>query len=153
MKFRQNWVVFIATGAYIGYIPKAPGTFGSIWGVLLAFWISRLPGLTAAICLAGLFFLAIWASGYTQKIIARKDPGCIVIDEVVGVVVGFIGLPFNLYTVIAGFVLFRIFDIFKPFPVNWIDKHVSGGLGVVLDDVAAGMYAHLMLRAGVMLIS
>ena len=150
MNFRQNSVVLIATGAYIGYIPLAPGTFGSLWGLLLCYGFSFLPYEITFVFLAGLAFMAVWTADQAQKIFQQKDPGCIVIDEVLGLVVGIFGLPFNLYTAVAGFVVFRMFDIFKPFPINWLDKKISGGLGIVIDDVAAGVFTNVIVRLGML---
>lgn len=150
MNFRQNSIVFLATGGYVGYIPMAPGTFGTLWGLLFGFIFSRLPFSVAFICLAGFAIIAILTADQAQKIIQQKDPGCIVIDEILGFVVGIFGLPFNVYSVILGFVLFRIFDIFKPFPASWFDQRCSGGVGIVLDDVAAGIYTNLVLRLGML---
>lgn len=76
----------------------------------------------------------------------RKDPGAIVIDEVVGMAVALLGLPLTPATIIGGFILFRLLDIIKPFPVGWLDRRLSGGTGIVADDVAAGIIANLILR-------
>ena len=90
--------------------------------------------------------LAIWISGAAAKTLKRKDPGCIVIDEIAGMVVTFIGLPFTLTTAVLGFILFRILDILKPFPISTIDQRLSGGLGIVADDVVAGIFANVIVR-------
>ena len=150
MNFRKNSIVFIATGGYIGYIPWAPGTFGSLWGLFFGYLFSRLPFYLNFVCLAGFALFAVWVADQAQKIIQQKDPGCIVIDEAVGLVIGLFGLTLNVYTVIIGFALFRLFDILKPPPVGWLDKKVSGGIGIVLDDVAAGIYTFLILRVGLL---
>jgi phosphatidylglycerophosphatase A len=82
----------------------------------------------------------------------KKDPGCIVIDEIAGIMVTFIGLPFNITTAVPGFLIFRLFDILKPFPIRYIERKLSGGAGVVLDDVAAGIYSNLSLRVVILLL-
>ena len=79
----------------------------------------------------------------------KEDAGEIVIDEVAGLIITFIGLPFTLKTMIAGFVIFRAFDILKPFPIRTLEKKIAGGLGVVLDDVLAGIYGNLILRLAI----
>jgi len=91
-----------------------------------------------------LFAIAIASAA--EKILKQKDPGQIVIDEIAGLAVTFAGLPFNLKTVLAGFIIFRAFDILKPFPIRVLEKRVGGGAGVVLDDVLAGVYANLVMR-------
>ena len=146
MNFREKAAVFMATGFCVGNIPFAPGTFGSLIGLPLSFLLAEIR-LSAAI-IAALFIigLSIWISNVAEKTLKLKDPGCIVIDEVAGMVVTLIGLPFNLTTAVCGFIFFRILDILKPFPIRLIDQRVSGGLGVVADDVAAGIFANLLLR-------
>ena len=90
--------------------------------------------------------LAIWISGAAAKTLQRRDPGCIVIDEIAGMVVTFIGLPFTLTTAVLGFILFRLLDILKPFPIRTLDQRLSGGLGIVADDVVAGIFANTIVR-------
>jgi phosphatidylglycerophosphatase A len=146
MKFRQKAALFLATGFYVGNIPFAPGTFGSLIGLPLCFLLADIK-LTAAIIATVLFIgLAIWIAGTAAKALARKDPGSIVIDEMAGMVVTFIGLPLNLATAVIGFILFRILDILKPFPIKILDKRLSGGLGIVADDVVAGIFANILTR-------
>jgi phosphatidylglycerophosphatase A len=146
MKFRQKAALFLATGFYVGNIPFAPGTFGSLIGLPLCFFLADIK-LTAAIIVTVLFIgLAIWIAGTAAKALARKDPGSIVIDEIVGMVVTFVGLPFNLATAVIGFILFRILDILKPFPIRILDRRLSGGLGIVADDVVAGIFANILTR-------
>ena len=146
MNFRQEAILFLATGLNVGKIPFAPGTFGSLIGVPLGFVLAGLK-LTQAIACAALFIcFAIWISHVAARVLKEKDPGCIVIDEVAGMMVALIGLPFNLATAVVGFIFFRILDILKPFPIRFLDNRVSGGLGIVADDVAAGIIANLLLR-------
>ena len=146
MNFSEKAAVFLATGFYVGNIPFAPGTFGSLIGLPLCFLLAGVQ-LSAAIIAALLIIgLAIWIANVAARTLKRKDPGCIVIDEIAGMVVTLIGLPFNLTTAVTGFILFRILDILKPFPIRILDKQVSGGLGIVADDVVAGIFANLSLR-------
>jgi len=145
MNFGEKAVVFLATGFNVGNIPLAPGTFGSLIGLPLCFLLAGIQ-LPPAIILAVLFIgLAVWVSNAAEKILKKKDPGCIVIDEVCGMVVTLIGLPFNLTTVVIGFIIFRILDILKPFPIGTLDKRLSGGIGIVADDVVAGIFANIFL--------
>ena len=146
MNFSEKAAVFLATGFYVGNIPFAPGTLGSLIGLPLCFLLAGVQ-LSAAIIAALLIIgLAIWIANVAARTLKRKDPGCIVIDEIAGMVVTLIGLPFNLTTAVTGFILFRILDILKPFPIRILDKQVSGGLGIVADDVVAGIFANLSLR-------
>ena len=91
-------------------------------------------------------FFAVYIADAAEKILKQKDPSCIVIDEIAGMMVTLIGLPFNPFTVVIGFIIFRILDILKPFPIRNLDERIPGGLGVVADDVAAGIIANLLLR-------
>ncbi len=146
MKFREHAVLFLATGFYIGRVPFAPGTFGTLIGLPLCLLISRLPFGLAVVCVALFIGFAIGLASAAEEIIQQKDPGQIVIDEIAGFLVVFVGLPFNVYSAVLGFILFRGFDIFKPFPIRLLERKVSGGSGIVIDDVIAGLYAHLILR-------
>lgn len=146
MSLARRLAVWIATGFYIGNLPVAPGTFGALLGVLV--WLGMLsldPGLALAGVL-GLTVLAVWTSSSAAKQLKQKDPGCIVIDEVVGMTITLFGLPFHWGTGLLGFILFRLLDIKKPFPIGWIDRRMSGGTGIVMDDVVAGIIGNITLR-------
>jgi phosphatidylglycerophosphatase A len=152
MSFREKTVTILATGFFIGNMPVAPGTFGTVLGLPLCFLLSGLD-LSFAILLSIIFVLfAIWIAHEAEIILKKKDPGCIVIDEIAGIMVTFLGLPFNITTAVAGFLIFRLFDILKPFPIRYLERNLSGGAGVVLDDVAAGIYSNLSLRVVVLLL-
>jgi phosphatidylglycerophosphatase A len=146
MKIRDDAIVFLATGFYIGNIPFAPGTFGAILGLPLCFLLGLLKLPLALVCTMLFILIAIWISHIAEKRLKKKDPGCIVIDEIAGMAVTLIGLPFNLTTGLSGFIIFRILDISKPYPIRALEKHLPGGLGVVADDVIAGIMANLILR-------
>lgn len=146
MKFRERAVLFVATGFFIGTVPFAPGTFGSLIGLPVCFLLSRLNFLQSVICILVFILFAIGVASAAEKIIKQKDPGQIVIDEIAGLMVTLAGLPFNLKTALAGFIIFRVFDILKPFPIRSLEKRVGGGSGVVLDDVLAGVYGNLIIR-------
>ncbi len=138
--------LFIATGAGSGRLPKAPGTWGSLLGVLLWLLLRRLDFSTYAVAVAVLFVLGTVAAGAAEKILDQGDPGMVVIDEIVGQLIALALAP-NLLAAVAGFVLFRFFDILKPFPVGWLDRRIHGGLGIMLDDAAAGLMAFAVLHA------
>ncbi len=151
-----DWLaVFIATGCGAGLIPLAPGTFGSVVGLGIAYLLIsnlryEIAGLQNALLLTSLLltWLGIWAGTRAETIFDRKDASQIVIDEVAGQVIAFALIaPYlprlggNLkWALIVGFALFRLFDIFKPFPINRLQT-LTGGVGVMLDDVIAGVYA------------
>ena len=146
MNFRDKSVIFFATGGFIGNIPFAPGTFGTILGLPLCFFLSKteLPlGVFLAVILIA---FAILIAHHAEKILKKNDPGCIIIDEIAGLVVTFIGLKFDITSAIAGFIIFRFFDILKPFPIRFLEKKVPGGAGIVIDDIMAGVYSNLVLR-------
>ena len=139
-------LMFIATGAGSGYLPKAPGTWGTLVGLLL-WWPLAGLSLTAYLAtVAVLFIVGVASAGAAEKILDRGDPGVVVIDEIVGVLIALAAVPLHPAAALAGFALFRLFDIAKPFPVGWVDRHLHGGLGIMLDDVAAGLYALLVLH-------
>ena len=149
MKLRERAVLFVATGFFIGNLPFAPGTFGSLIGLPLCFLLSRLDLLKSLICILIFILFAMGIASAAEKIIKQRDPGQIVIDEIAGLMVTLAGLPFNLKTALAGFIIFRVFDILKPFPIRMIDRSVGGGSGIVLDDVMAGIYGNLIIRLGI----
>ena len=140
----------LATGFFAGHIPVAPGTFGSIVGLPFCFLLSKIK-LSIAIPFILIFiFFAIWISSKAEKILKQNDPGCIVIDEMAGIMVTFLAIPFNAISAAAGFAIFRFFDILKPFPIRPIERKLAGGTGIVMDDLLAGVYSNIALRVLVM---
>ena len=144
--------LFIATGFGSGWLPKAPGTWGSLAGMLLWLGLHQLAPASYAAALAVLFVLGTAAAGAAEKILDQGDPGAVVIDEIVGQLITLAFVPAHPLAIAAGFALFRFFDILKPFPVGWLDRHIHGGLGIMLDDVAAGACACLCLHAALWLL-
>lgn len=140
--------VFIATVGYCGYFPIAPGTVGSAAGLLFyaLVWWSGSPVVEVGMIL-GLFAAGVWAGTTAERYFGGVDPGPIVMDEVVGMLITLAFIP-NLgwSGVLAGFLLFRIFDVIKPFPAGRFEQ-LHGGLGVMADDAMAAIYANLSLRA------
>jgi len=136
----------IATGLYSGYLPKAPGTWGSLVGLLLFFLLHTLSLPVYLAIVAGLFLVGSFAAGEAEKIMDHKDPGLVVIDEIVGMLITMIGVPATPLAMALGFILFRIFDIAKPFPINLVDQRLHGGVGIMLDDVIAGIYSLVILH-------
>ena len=146
MNLKQRSVMFLATGCFIGNISFAPGTFGSILGLPLCFLLCKIDFPVAVLLTVIFVFFAIWIAQRAEKILNTEDPGCIVIDEIAGILVTFTGLPFNIISVVFGFLIFRALDIWKPYPISWMERHLSGGAGIVMDDVAAGIFSNLLLR-------
>lgn len=134
----------LATVFGIGYIPKLPGTCGSLAAVGVAGLLVRagIPIWTGA---GVATVLALWSAGPAARQIGKEDPSSIVIDEVAGMLVTLIGVPFTLKTALAGFLLFRFFDIVKPPPIRQIQR-LPGSFGIVLDDLLAGGASWLCLR-------
>jgi phosphatidylglycerophosphatase A len=136
-------VLFLATGAGSGYAPIAPGTAGSGVGLLLYALLIRLPGAGFALAVAATALVGIWAAGRAEREFGRKDDGRITIDEIAGMLVSLVALPVRLDVAVVAFFLFRLFDIVKPPPVRRLER-LRGGLGVVTDDLVAGLYANLV---------
>lgn len=153
MLFRRHLVMFLATGGFVGRMPMAPGTFGSLIGLPVAYAISKMSWPWAMTAVALLVLIAAWSAGGAARQLGKKDPGCIVIDEIAGMAVALMGIPFGMTTAAAGFILFRVFDISKPPPVRQLDRSIDGGWGIVLDDIAAGILANIVLRIGMVVIS
>src|SRR5215204_2916122 len=150
----------------VGLIPVAPGTWGSAVGVLLYLGLGRLtervfdysvargldlspqqfPGILTTVLLLTIFLVAlagIWAGTRAEKLLGKKDPGAVVVDEVAGQLIAFLFVPWLTtwtWSVVAGFVAFRVFDIWKPYPVRRLEG-LGGGLGIMADDMLAGFYA------------
>lgn len=144
----------LASVLYVGYVPFAPGTFGTLAAIPIAVVFAQLGtehAVAAVMAFVGFVFLAIAVAGRAEELFGEKDSGRIVIDEVAGYLAATMLLPVSWSTVITAFVLFRLFDILKPFPAAWVDREWSGGAAVVLDDVIAGLYTQVVLRFAVAL--
>ena len=139
-------IIFIATGCYSGYLPKAPGTWGSLVGLAIFFLLHNLSVPVYLAATAAIFLIGLFAAGEAEKIMDRKDPGLVVIDEIAGMLVTMIAAPAAPLIMVLGFILFRIFDILKPFPIRLIDQRIHGGLGIMLDDIVAGLYSLIILQ-------
>jgi phosphatidylglycerophosphatase A len=142
---------FLATGFGSGYSPFAPGTAGSLVGLVLLIPLRR-AGLGVELgCLFAFTALGIPAGGLVARRLGIEDPSIVVVDEVVGMWVSLLFLPLNPVTGLAGFVLFRIMDVIKPYPARQLES-LPGGWGIMADDVMAGVYANLCLRVGIRLL-
>lgn len=134
----------------VGKIPKAPGTWGAFLAMLV--WWALMPPTVwiqwGAITFA--FVLGVWATSWYERLNHQHDPKEVVVDELVGMWITATAVPESFVALLIAFLLFRFFDIWKPFPVGWIDQNVPGAIGTVLDDVVAGVMAMLIFHLGVM---
>lgn len=128
----------MATAGGVGYSPVAPGTAGSLLALLIL-WALPFSPLGLALALLAVVGVGGWAAGRAERVLGSKDPGPVVIDEIAGMFLSVLSLPRSLGLLLAAFLLFRFFDIVKPFPIRQSQK-LAGGLGVMLDDLIAGMY-------------
>ncbi|MCK5237710.1 MAG: phosphatidylglycerophosphatase A [Deltaproteobacteria bacterium] len=136
--------VFIATGTYSGLIPIMPGTMGTLcWGIPLAYALSKLPTPHWAVAFVVFTAFSMIISHEAVKSFKKKDPGAIVIDEVAGFALAFFLIPFTVVNCIIVFILFRFFDILKPPPIKFFER-LPGGIGIVADDLIAGILANLV---------
>lgn len=142
----KKWIECLATGLYLGKAPFMPGTFGTLLGLPLAWLLMQGGGPFYLIATLVAILAAVGIAELYEAQSSTHDPGEVVIDEVVGYLVAFAWLPLTWPSFLAAFVLFRAFDIVKPFPISYLDKNVKGGLGTVLDDVAAGLAANVLLQ-------
>ena len=136
-----------ATFLGVGFFPVAPGTAATAAGIVLVFFLqSSLVGYITVMLL--LLVIAIPVCTYMEKQLNCKDPGILVIDEVVGVMIALVGLPLTWPVAIVGFFLFRAFDMFKIYPINRLEA-LPGGFGIMLDDVMAGLYTNIILHLAI----
>lgn len=138
--------VVIATVGYVGFVPFAPGTFGTAIGLL--FFVAMRSVVPPAADLAAVlaaFVVGTWAAGEAERHFGRTDPGPVVIDEVLGILITLCWLPVSWGIAVTGFLLFRLFDVIKPYPARRLES-APGGFGIMLDDAMAGLYAHVALR-------
>ncbi len=150
---RPGAAVWIATCAGVGYFPVAPGTAGSVVGVVLVAALGRLPVETPWLSVllgaaaVAVYFLGVWSAGHAERFFSRVDPRFVVIDEVAGQMTTFLARPDASWKwLLVGFVLFRVFDVLKPFPAGRAER-LPGGWGIMTDDVVAGGYGLVTLLA------
>ncbi|GJM14592.1 MAG: phosphatidylglycerophosphatase A [Pseudohongiella sp.] len=149
----KNPIHFIAFGFGSGALPKAPGTWGTLLAVGIYLLLPAMSWLSYAAFLVVTFAVGVWLCGRTAKDIGVHDHGGIVWDEFVGYWITMYLAPPGLIWVLLGFVLFRLLDILKPWPIKWVDRQVHGGIGIMLDDVLAGIMAAFAIQAIFLLIS
>ncbi len=143
---KKEIIKFLATGAYSGLLPKMPGTFGTVVGIPVAYIFSGFtPAAGGAVLILG-FIVSSYVAGEAEKLLGGKDPSSVVIDEILGYMVAAYLIPLTAINIILIFLLFRFFDILKPFPIGLLDRKIHGGKGIVLDDVIAGIFANISVR-------
>lgn len=143
---REKLILFFAFGFGFGFLRPAPGTWGTLPGVVIAALVMSQTTLHL-ITLAIVTLIGIWLCQQASSILGVHDHGGIVIDEIAGVLLTLLWVEPNFINLLLGFVWFRLFDIMKPFPIRWIDRHIHGGLGIMLDDLLAGIFALFALHA------
>jgi len=148
-ELRPNWrnpIHLLAFGLGSGAAPKAPGTFGTLAAVPLYLLLQPLADLQYLVLVLLLFLFGIWLCDRTSRDLGVHDHGGIVWDEWIGFLITMWMAPPGWYWLLAGFCLFRLFDILKPWPISWLDRRVSGGLGIMLDDVLAGIFGFVIIQ-------
>ena len=146
----KNPIHFLSLGFGSGLMPKAPGTFGTLAAIPVYLLMVNLSVLIYSLVVLVLFALGVYLCQKTTDELKVHDHSGIVFDEIVGFLITMIAVPLTWQWILAGFILFRLFDIVKPWPISWLDRKVHGGLGIMLDDVLAGMFAlaclHLLIQ-------
>jgi len=143
----HHWLAF---GFGAGLLPRAPGTWGTLAAIPLYLLIALFPLPVYVLVTLGLFLVGVWACGKAGTELGVHDHSAIVWDEVVGYLVALTAVPSTWQWMLTGFVLFRVFDILKPWPVGHLDRNLGGGLGVMADDLAAGLMACAVMQLGLM---
>jgi phosphatidylglycerophosphatase A len=147
----RRLALFISTVGYVGYAPVAPGTLGSAAGLAVFFAVRATGSIAVEIAtIVALFAVGIWAGTLAEEHFGGVDPGPIVIDEVVGMLITLCLLPVNAVGAFVGFVIFRLLDVVKPFPSARFEK-LPGGLGVMADDGMAAIYGNLAMHGAIWL--
>lgn len=144
--FCRDPVNFLALGFGTGLSRRAPGTVGTMAGLPFLPLFGLMAPLWAALIVLIAALLGVLICGHASQSMGLEDPGCVVWDEMVGLWLTLYALPLTATSIIAGFLLFRLFDIAKPWPISWCDRNVKGGLGIMVDDLLAGALAALTLR-------
>lgn len=146
---RPDWgnpLHLLAFGLGSGAVPIAPGTAGTVVAIPIYLLIEPLPALHYLLLTGLLFLLGIPLCGRVSRDLDVHDHGGIVWDEWVGLLVTLWLVPSGWWWIVSGFILFRLFDILKPWPIAWLDRHVSGGLGIMVDDLVAGLYGFALIQ-------
>lgn len=138
------FVKAVSTVFFIGYLPLAPGTFGSLAGVGLFYLLRGATAITYFLFILGIIVLGLIAGGRMEKLLNKKDPGCIVIDEVAGMLIALSFIPYDFKVVFLAFLVFRILDTLKPYPAGKL-QYLPGAAGILTDDLIAGLYTNIVV--------
>ena len=141
---RKTLIKLISTFFYIGYLPFIPGTFGSLAGVLVYCFLKNNT-LSYILATFALVIIGIIFAGKAEAVFNKKDPRCVVIDEVAGILISFMFLPFDVRLLVVGFFVFRLLDTLKPYPACVFERR-HGGVGIMGDDIVAGIYTNIILQ-------
>jgi len=143
---RNRLVLLFASALGLGYLPLMPGTFGTFLGALIFYFLAKTQLWGYILGTIAILGLSFWLADRAEQILKIRDPQIVVIDEVVGYLIAMMSFPPEWKFMLAGFILFRFFDIAKIWPASFFDRSVKRGFGVVMDDVAAGVYANICLH-------
>jgi phosphatidylglycerophosphatase A len=146
-RIAKTVILFVAQGAYSGRSPFAPGTAGTVVGVLLYLLVKGLGTAWYLAAAMAVIIIGVWTAGRAEILLGKKDAQSIVIDEIAGYLVSMVLVPSGWMYVVAAFILFRVFDVIKPWPLKRL-QDLHGGLGVMLDDIGAGVYTNIALQIG-----
>ena len=146
LKFEGKWQRWVAFGFGSGLSPLAPGTAGTLIGIPVVIFFQFLPTVVALIGTLLIVLISVWLAGVVTRQIGIEDHPSIVIDEIAGYVLAMTMIPLTWWTVTAGFLIFRLLDIYKPPPAGWLDCNCTGGFGITADDVVAGIYANMIMH-------
>ena len=143
---RERLEIAVSSCLFIGFIPFAPGTFGSLPGIFLAYVLNSVSWLYCLFFIAAFFFISVYCSSRAAFLLGADDPGQVVIDEALGMTVSLLWIKIDPLSVIVAFILFRVLDILKPYPIYRLETVLEGGIGIVADDLAAGIIANILTR-------
>lgn len=151
MKIKNNIIEIVTTFFYVGYVPFAPGSVASLAGLFL-FYLIKGNILLYIFFILLFLFLGLLLATKAEKLFNKKDARCIVIDEVLGMLLSLMFMPYDIKVVIIAFILFRIFDTLKPYPAGRL-QNLPGSLGIMSDDIVAGLYTNVILQVALRLLS
>lgn len=143
---KARLIEWLAFGFGSGYAPKAPGTFGTVAAIPIYLLVADLSLISYLVVVLLMAVIGIYLCGEASRQLGVNDHPGIVWDEIVGFLITMTAIPLSWEAVLLGFLLFRLFDIVKPWPIKWIDKRIHGGLGIMLDDILAGIFAGAVLH-------
>ncbi len=145
-RIKNQWALILATGFGVGFIPFAPGTWGSILSIAFYWMLKPLPFFFFILSVFIISFLGIWCSDISSYILCDRDPSEIIIDEIAGMgICLFLVHPSKMLEIGGCFLAFRTFDILKPFPIGYLEKKFDGGFGIMIDDIIAGIIAGIIV--------